>query len=222
MTPLRPYNDEAGDWRGLDSPTDALRYAAIAEILDSFRGDGSVLDVGCGEALLRAYLPVDSKYTGIEASATAVRMALERNPATKIIHARAESFDARGDCFDSIVFNEMLYYVTDPVGLLRKYIALLRSPGMILCSIYQKPGAVPMRRKLRHWLDRRRPISNIHCEQMARDFMAREGWPILEDRIVMSPGGTTRWHIWLATPYHLPAQKVDYYWTAGRKTELDR
>ena len=110
---MRPYNDEAGDWQGLDSPTQTPRYTAIADMLNRFNSNGSVLDVGCGKGILRTYLPKDCQYTGIEPSAAAVRIALERCTPGKIIHTRAEIFDARGERFDSIVFNEMLYYAAN-------------------------------------------------------------------------------------------------------------
>src|SRR5262249_35549286 len=77
---MRPHNHEAGDWQGADSPTHAPRYAAIAEILHSFSAARSVLDVGCGEAELRAWLPKDASYIGIEPSGAAVQIATERNP----------------------------------------------------------------------------------------------------------------------------------------------
>jgi SAM-dependent methyltransferase len=197
----RPHNDEADDWREADSPTHAPRYAAIAETLHRFSADASVLDVGCGEAALRAWLPQDARYIGIEPSGAAVRIALERNTSANIVHTTAESFDSCGERFDSIVFNEMLYYADDPIGLLRKYAALIRQRGVILCSIYQKPGRVSLKNWLWHCLHRRRPISNVHCEKMVRAFMAREAWPILDDRAVAIPVSSSLWwHIWLAMP----------------------
>ena len=147
----RLYNDEGGDWQGLDSLTQIPRYTAIAELLQPFVDGGSVLDVGCGEALLRTWLP-RTNYTGIEPSASAVRIARENNPLSKFIHTSAESFASCGECFDTIVFNEMLYYADDPVGLLRKYAGMIRQGGMILCSVYQKPCGVSLKRRLRHWL----------------------------------------------------------------------
>ena len=172
-------------------------------MLHSFGADGSVLDVGCGEALLRPWLPSDASYIGIEPSAAAVRIALERNPSARIIHTRAEDFDALGERFDSVVFNEMLYYTADPIGLVRKYAPLLRPGGMILCSIYQKPGRVSMKRRLWHLLDRRRPLSNVHCTKMVYAFIVQEAWRILENKAVAIPGGSSQWHIWLAMPPRL-------------------
>jgi len=200
---MRRWNDDVGEWRGLDSLGQAPRYAAIAEILHTFNSDRKVLDVGCGEGVLRGWLPEYTDYTGIERSSLAVQIAVERNSLAKIIHTSAERFDARGERFASIVFNEMLYYTADPVGLLRKYAALLWQGGVILCSIYEKPKVgkeTSWRRKLWHFFDHRCPLSNVHCAAMVRSFVAREAWPILEDRTVATPGGSSAWHIWLATP----------------------
>src|SRR5438552_645529 len=101
-------NGEAGDWKGLDSPAQVARYLTIGESLKKYNCK-SVLDVGCGEAVLRAWLPEDAAYLGLEASALAVREAMKRDSAAKVIHEMAESFDPRGQRFDCIVFNEMLY-----------------------------------------------------------------------------------------------------------------
>jgi SAM-dependent methyltransferase len=198
---MRPYNDNAGDWEGLDSVEQAPRYAAIVELLCAFQAELKVLDVGCGEGVLRSWLPMDTNYTGIERSSLATQKAIERDASARIIHTSAESFDPCGERFASIVFNEMLYYAADPVGLLQRYSRWLWHGGVMLCSIYQKPGPVSLKRRLWHLLDHRRPISNIHCTDMVRDFMAHERWPILNDRVVAIPGTAAQWHIWLARPY---------------------
>ena len=41
-----------------------------------------------------------------------------------------------------------------------------------------------------------------------RTFLAREAWPILEDRTVPTPGASSAWNIWLAIPRdsHIPRQ----------------
>jgi SAM-dependent methyltransferase len=198
---MRLRNDQSGDWQQSDSPTHGPRFDAIAKLLAKFSADTSVLDVGCGEGTLRGWLPESARYVGIEPSGTAARIAIERNPPASIIHTTAESFDPRGERFDSIVFNEMLYYADDPIGLLKKYASLLGPGGVVLCSIYQKPASISARSRLLHYLDRRRPISNVHCEKMVRAFMAREAWPILDDRAIAIPGEVSLWwHIWLARP----------------------
>ncbi len=62
------YDDEAGDWQELDSPRQTPRYVAIADILNSVSADSDLLDVGCGEAMLRTYLPKNCNYTGSQAA----------------------------------------------------------------------------------------------------------------------------------------------------------
>ena len=202
---MRPHDDNFGDWQGLASSNDAPRYSAIAEMLRQSNLGRQVLDIGSGEGLLRAWLPSDCVYLGIERSALAIQnaQALNHFASASFVHVDAERFDSHVRQFDSIVFNEMLYYSADPVGLVRKYSALLQPSGGMLCSIFQKAGGVSLRRRLRHFFDRRRPLSNIHCERMVRAYMAREDWRILDDREVGSPERSRRWHIWLARPQRL-------------------
>jgi len=209
----------SGDWQGSDHATHTPRWAAISEILANFEANKSVLDVGCGEATLRAWLPEDARYVGVERSAAAMQVALQHNPSASIFQTAAESFDWHGERFDSVVFNEMLYYTNDPRGLLKKYVKLLRKRGVFLCSIYQRPETFSWKKWLLHCFDRRRPISNIHCERMVRSFMMQEGWPILEDRSVAVPGNQSLcWHIWLAMP---ASARTNVMWTNRYEGVLD-
>lgn len=205
---MRPDKPELGDWQGLNSPGQNPRYRTISEMLRRHDCDQSVLDVGCGEALLRSWLPDHSAYTGIEPSSSAAQIARARNPSARIIHSSAEEFEPPVAGFASIVFNEMLYYAHDPVGLLQKYSAAAQSSRAILCSVYQKPESPSLKRRLWNWIDRRRPLSNLHCEQIVRDFMMRARWTILDDRSVLMPGTSQSWHIWLAAPHRQPAMVV--------------
>jgi 2-polyprenyl-6-hydroxyphenyl methylase/3-demethylubiquinone-9 3-methyltransferase len=197
---METSDDMSGDWQGLDSPTQIPRYSKIADILRNFMVSGRVLDVGCGEAVLLDWLPKNYIYTGIDPSAAAVNIANKRHPSAKIIHKKAEDFDSYGELFDIIIFNEMLYYADDPIALLKKYSILLNKNGKILCSIYQHPGRVSLKRRLMTYFDPRRPLSNIHCEKMIRKFMKHECWHIIEDCALPIPGSVTQWHIWLALP----------------------
>ena len=196
------HSDEAGDWRGLDSPSQVSRYLAIVDILRRREcGATDILDVGCGEAVLLPYLPKDVNYIGLESSLAAVAIAKVRNDHAKIVHARAEDFDPAGQLFDCVIFNEMLYYTADPVRLVRKYSAMLREKGAILCSIFQKPEKISWKRRGLTLIGRRRPQSNLDCEAKVRSFMTRNEWPILDDRVVATPENSSmRWHIWMASP----------------------
>src|SRR5262249_23790750 len=162
--------------------------------------DAKVLDVGCGQALLRSWLPGAARYKGIEPSVVAVRNAYERDASLTITLSRAEDYVAPSERFDSVVFNEVLYYTRHPIRLLKQYSTLLSSHGVVPCSIYQSPRRRSLQSAFRHMLDRRRPMSNVHCERMVRTFMKRRRWTILDDRTVSAGGIGDEWHIWTAQP----------------------
>lgn len=191
-------SDAAGDWQGLDAPIQAARYRAIAGMIEDLPEGARVLDVGCGEAVLRAYLPAAVRYTGVESSALALAAARQQYPYATFFHQKAESFQPRDERFDAIVFNEMLYYTANPVGLLSSFASFLAGRGFIVCSVFQKPE----RRSLKAWvrsLTGFGPFPNIECERRVRAFMNKFRWTIIEDRIVEMPGGGGRcWHVWKA------------------------
>lgn len=128
------WNDHAGDWQSLHTREQAPRYQAIAGCILK-AGAASVLDIGCGEAVMREYLPASIAYTGIEPSAIAAERA--RSGRGAIHHSRCEEAAVSGP-FDAIVFNEVLYYLDDPMAMLEKFSALLAPDGVLIVSIYQK------------------------------------------------------------------------------------
>lgn len=193
---MHSWDDESGDWQDLASTTQAPRYRTLAQLIAEFcPSDGSVLDIGCGSALLRSYLPDSLKYLGVEPSAKAVESARAKYGYDRVVYSTAEGFNPGKRAWDAIVFNEMLYYARDPIGLLVKFAA----PGeIIIVSIYQKPERFSFKTHLHHLLDRRRPRSNVHCTKMVYDFMKREGWSIQKDESLPIPGGSNYWRIFVA------------------------
>ena len=175
------WNDDSGDWQGLSSDDQAPRYRRLAELIGCA---GSVLDVGCGEAVLRSYLP-NSNYFGIEPSAKASR------GHAKVERSTAESFAAGNQRWDCIVFNEVLYYSEDPLCLLHKYSHFLNPDGRMVISIYQNPRVPSFKKKLQHFLKPGIPLSNTHCSQMVSNFLAKQGWDVRSDELV-----NNRWRMW--------------------------
>jgi 2-polyprenyl-3-methyl-5-hydroxy-6-metoxy-1,4-benzoquinol methylase len=192
-------NDDFGDWKALDSSDQTPRYQAIAGMIERFSPKASVLDVGCGEAVLKAYLPQSVGYFGVEPSAKAVQAAHAKYGPEHILHSTAEDFEPGGKCWDCIVFNEVLYYTSCPLGLLSRYSHLLRPGGMVIVSVYQKPGKA-IKARLRRWVDHRSWTPNILCTKKVDRFMASHGWLIQEDMVVPLPGGREHWRIWRAEP----------------------
>jgi 2-polyprenyl-3-methyl-5-hydroxy-6-metoxy-1,4-benzoquinol methylase len=196
---VKSWNDLSGDWQGLTSETQAPRYQAIARMINQFCPVGSVLDVGCGEAVLSAYLPKEATYFGIEPSAKAGESAVTRCGRDCILNCTGEDFDAGKRRWDCVVFNEVLYYSRHPVALLDKYSKLVKRGGIIIVSIYQKRGNL-IKTQLMHWLDRDRPMSNVYCTRVVHSFMFRRGWRLQEDTLIAKPGSSEYWRIWSCEP----------------------
>jgi predicted TPR repeat methyltransferase len=145
------------------------------------------------------YLPKSIQYLGIEPSAKAAASACERYAWDRVLHITAEQFDPGERQWDCIVFNEVLYYCSHPLSLLEKYAKAASSEGIIIVSIYQKPGT-PLKQRLRYLLSPNRPLSNQHCTKMVREFIVRHGWRIEEDNLVARPGSSGTWWICAAKP----------------------
>lgn len=176
------WNDDAGDWKGLAKETERPRYEQIARFVEEFCPSGSVLDVGCGEAVLASFLPTSIRYTGIEPSGKAAKTASER---ATCHHATAEGFDADQEKWDCIIFNEMLYYSMAPRMLLEKFSKCLRPGGIIIISIYQKRAS---------WRDRLKfSMTNARSTKIVRKFIASEGWITERQQEIVNPGREPWW-----------------------------
>lgn len=140
-----------GSWEGLEAASQIPRYRNIENWRMEYKPSGSVLDVGCGSGIMLATIHKSRfpyvRYCGIDRSKGAIKLARSR-----IEDRDLESF-IRGDMrnapllndekFDFIIFNEVLYYLGDPVALIEKYQSLLKETGVFVVSIYKDPQTVP-------------------------------------------------------------------------------
>ncbi len=185
----KPWNDESGDWHDLDGPLQAVRYRTIARLVASVcQGwPRSILDVGCGQGILRDYL-LECDYFGIEPSRIAARAASARSGQDHIFCGVAAEFGPNGRTFSVVVFNEMLYYTPDPVAILCKFAPL--APVFIV-SIFQR------RLSVKEWLEHRvnRSMTNVGCTRLILKFAANHGWTIESDELVEN-----RWRIFAMRP----------------------
>jgi 2-polyprenyl-3-methyl-5-hydroxy-6-metoxy-1,4-benzoquinol methylase len=131
---------ERGEWDRLW--TDPLpHYSVVAGLVASLRPK-SVLDVGCGEGVLkaRAVWPDVSEYIGLDVSDRAVEVARARDgdPNAEYIAAAAERWrPARS--FEALLFVESLYYLEHPTDLVWRYVDEAR-PRYVIVSVYQPRG----------------------------------------------------------------------------------
>lgn len=99
----------------------------------------TILDVGCGEGLLAEKLKVLSyeKFLGIDISSEAVAKArrVRGDYRTHFEVCAAQAFNSEQK-FDIIIFNQCLYYMQDPVEIVKQYSRFLDPSGRMIVSLY--------------------------------------------------------------------------------------
>jgi 2-polyprenyl-3-methyl-5-hydroxy-6-metoxy-1,4-benzoquinol methylase len=131
----------AGDWNYLASDSELPRFSVVAGYCARFGGEGSLLEIGCGEGLLPERLgPAGySRYMGIDLSTVAVERARVRDlPHASFVAADASEFEPDG-CFDLVVFHEVLEYMDDPGAVVRRYEQWVAPGGWFVVSQYDSP-----------------------------------------------------------------------------------
>ncbi|MCW3032506.1 MAG: Methyltransferase type 11 [Solirubrobacterales bacterium] len=101
-----------------------------ADITRHFARDAELLDIGCGSAWLAEHF---ERYTGVDASVDAVRIASERG--RNVRRADADSpLEFADESFDAIVLKDVLEHVADPAALVGEVHRLLRPGGLVFAS----------------------------------------------------------------------------------------
>jgi 2-polyprenyl-3-methyl-5-hydroxy-6-metoxy-1,4-benzoquinol methylase len=115
-------------------------YSILAGYVKALRPGTSILDVGCGDGILRTHLHGDAfaRYVGIDFPEAIARANARADARTSFAASDMRVF-ASTEKFGVIVFNESLYYVDDPIGELRRYSAFLEKDGVFLVSMHRKP-----------------------------------------------------------------------------------
>ena len=127
----------AGRWTYLTAPKEQARLAIAALYVQLF-GGGRVLDIGCGSGQLFPLLDPRrvSRYTGVDFSAAAIEAAAFADARARFVVAAAEAFTPPADeRFDAILFNEVVYFLADPLAELRRYAGYLAPGGVLVVSI---------------------------------------------------------------------------------------
>lgn len=135
----RRWNAEyaAGGWSRLGNLDELAHHSVLAGYQRKLKPGGSVLDVGCGEGLLRQQLgDACGLYLGID-FAEPIRLAtVHATEHTRFMVADMHEFTTT-ERFDAIVFDESLYYYQDEVAGLRRYAAMLAPHGVLLVSMHR-------------------------------------------------------------------------------------
>jgi SAM-dependent methyltransferase len=123
-------------WARLRSVAELGRYSVIRGWCQHFARDGAILDVGCGEAILQEHLAGYGSYTGIDLFPEALaRAATKADARTRFLQADAETYQPDAQ-LDVIIWNECLYYLSDPIETIARYKGFLAPGGVIIVSMF--------------------------------------------------------------------------------------
>lgn len=128
------YDKQIGDHFRV-SPQDSPYYFLWTVIADrvAARGHTSLLDLGCGTGQLDALL-LDfdvERLTGVDFSASRIKLAATTNPAVEYVLGDAFEIDLRAFDYTAVVCTEFLEHVADDLGVIRR----LRKGTNLLASV---------------------------------------------------------------------------------------
>jgi 2-polyprenyl-6-hydroxyphenyl methylase/3-demethylubiquinone-9 3-methyltransferase len=148
---------ESGKWDYLAQLPELARYSVLVGYAMHFNPAGSIMDVGCGAGVLyRRVRPYGvERYLGIDLSSCAIDKLRGLGDARcSFVVADAQRY-VPTEKFDTIVFNEVLYYFRDPLATVQQYTNALKSGGILLlstCTQFKGGSAILQRLKRRYAL----------------------------------------------------------------------
>jgi SAM-dependent methyltransferase len=148
---------ESGKWDYLAELPELARYSVLVGYAMHFHPAGSILDVGCGAGVLyRRLRPYGvARYLGIDVSSCAIdKLRGLGDQRCTFLVADAQHY-LPTEKFDTIVFNEVLYYFRDPLATVQRYTGALNSGGILLlstCTQFNGGSAILERLKRRYAL----------------------------------------------------------------------
>lgn len=131
----------SGMWRKrLAADDERLRYETLTAVIEGGGRTGTLLDLGCAHGPLLDCLDPKGHagYLGVDFSPAAIAAGQRAHAGSgaRFVAADIRSWSAE-TTFDSIVFNEILYYFARPCSLVRRYTQRLSTGGVIYVSMYQ-------------------------------------------------------------------------------------
>lgn len=119
---------------GILSPwVDGMRARKVAA---NIAPGAHVLDIGCGPALLKPYLPAQCRYTGVDSSADVVRSNSDRFPNDKYIQLNAVGAELPFPTqeFDVVVLAAFVEHIDEPGPLFKEVGRVLKSSGKVIVT----------------------------------------------------------------------------------------
>ncbi len=165
------WNQEyaSGHWNGLHRIHEAHRYGILSAYLTHL-GAAQILDVGCGDGLLRHHWN-GPRYAGLDISNVALAKAKERFPKDAWIQGDFGK-EIPEDLlkmmpFDAVLWNEVLYYLDLATAF--KHWNLLCPSGHLLVSMQQNQKNFVSLEALKNVL---------HCEVLVKTQVENLAWDL--------------------------------------------
>jgi predicted TPR repeat methyltransferase len=178
---------ENGLWNRLHGSEEFARYTLVSGYIHKSGLQVSLLDIGCGEGLILKHLNLDmiGEYTGIDIAQAALDKISPKRGQDRYICSSLENYspDAK---WDVVLFNEVLYYTSDPVAQLKKFEGSLKKNGYYVISIYRKKNPLAY---------------NNRCIRNVRRYVKLAGY-IVEDAVeLVKINDSTAWQIFIVRPF---------------------
>jgi len=150
-----------GKWAYMNSLAELSRYAVLAGFIHFMPKPARVLELGCGDGALARTLSKDriASFLGVDISSEAIRQATGNSDSSyRFIAADIERWQPDGK-FDVILFNEVLYYLRDPLETAERYVPWLEQGGRFMVCMVEHEFNASIWKKLETRFDTLHKVS---------------------------------------------------------------
>ncbi|MEM4389992.1 MAG: glycosyltransferase [Candidatus Micrarchaeia archaeon] len=106
----------------------------VRRVVAEVAGEGSVLDVGCGEGVILEKIGA-GKAVGLDLSREALRRARARVPEARLTYGDAQRLPFRDSSFDAVVCSEIIEHVPKPRRVLEEAARVVKPNGKVIVTI---------------------------------------------------------------------------------------